>query len=415
METNHTDKISQSQNGVTLHHILQNGRYPYPSINFRYTTTKEIEKIIKSLKTKNAQGYDEISVKILKWSAPFISSPLTYICNKSLETGCFPSRLKYSTVKPIFKTGDKHDIANFRPISLLISFSNIFEKIIATRIQEHIVQNQIVANEQYGFRSSVSTDNASYTLMHEILSAMNNKLIVGGIFCDLSKAFDCVNHRILLSKLECYGTRGTFRALIDSYLKERYQRVAIQDKNNINYSNWELVKHGVPQGSILGPLLFLLYINDLPTVTAKNAKLVLYADDTSLIITSSSPAEFITKLNSVLADVHEWFKSNLLSLNFNKTTYLQFLTKNSQKLDSHITLMNSQITNSAITKFLGLTIEETLSWKCHTNHLLSRLSSACYAIRVITPLITEDTLRMIYHSYVHSLITWHNFGGKFIP
>jgi hypothetical protein len=169
--------------------------------------------------------------------------------------------------------------------------------------------------------------------MHEILSAINNKLIVGGLFCDLSKAFDCVNHKILLSKLEYYGIRETFRALIGSYLKDRYQRVVIKDKTVIHYSNWELVKHGVPQGSILGPLLFLLYINDLPTAIAKNAKLVLYADDTSLIITSSNHTEFATKLNNVLADAQEWFKSNLLFLNFSKTTYLQFLTKNRQKLD----------------------------------------------------------------------------------
>ena len=126
MEENHIDTMSQIQNGATLHNIPRNCRHLYPNIKFRYTSTKEIEKIIKSLKTKNAQGYDEISVKILKWSAPFISSPLTYICNKSLETGFFPSRLKYSTVKPIFKTGDRLDIANFRPISLLISFSKIF-------------------------------------------------------------------------------------------------------------------------------------------------------------------------------------------------------------------------------------------------------------------------------------------------
>ena len=152
--------MSQIQNGETLHHILQNCRHSYPNIKFRYTSTKEVEKMIKSLKTKNAQGYDEISVKILKQSAPFISSPLTYIYNKSLETGSFPSTLKYSTVKPIFKTGDRLDIANFRPISLLIYFSKILEKIIAIRLQEHIAQNQIVANEQYGFRSNVSTDNA---------------------------------------------------------------------------------------------------------------------------------------------------------------------------------------------------------------------------------------------------------------
>ena len=145
---------------------------------------------------------------------------------------------------------------NFRPISLLISFSKIFE-IIYTRIYAHVVLNKILANEQHGFRSGLS-DKASYTLIHEILSAMNNKHTVGGIFCDLSKAFDCVNHRILLLKLEHYGIRGTFGALIKSYLMDRYQRVAIKDKNNtINCSDWDIVKHGVPQGSILGPLLFL--------------------------------------------------------------------------------------------------------------------------------------------------------------
>jgi hypothetical protein len=266
-----------------LHHIRQNCRYPYPNIKFKYTSTKELEKIIKSIRTKNAHGYNEISVNILKWSAPFISSPLTYIFNKSLELGSFPSRLKYSTVIPVFKAGDRLKMSNFKPISLLICFSKIFEKIIYARIYAHVVLNQILANEQYGFRNSLSTDNASYTLIHEILSAMNNKHIVGGIFCDLSKAFDCINHRILLSKLEYYGMRGTFGALIKSYLTERYQRVAIKDKTNtINYSNWELVKHGVPHGSILGPLFFLLYINNLPTVTAKSAKFVLYAEDTSL-------------------------------------------------------------------------------------------------------------------------------------
>jgi hypothetical protein len=188
--------------------------------------------------------------------------------------------------------------------------------------------------------------------------------------------------------------------------------------NTINYSNWELVRHGVPQGSILGPLLFLLYINDLPTVTAKNAKLVLYADDTSCIITNSSPIEFANKLSKIFSDINEWFRNNLLSLNLDKTTYLQYRTKNSQKSDLNFTLLNNQIVNSTNIKFLGLTIEETLSWNCHINQI-SRLSSACYAFKGITPLMSEDTFKMIYHSYVHSIITYgtifcgnspHNIG-----
>jgi hypothetical protein len=161
-------------------------------------------------------------------------------------------------------------MSNFRPISLLICFPKILEKIIYTRIYDHVVLNKALANEQYGFRSSLSTDNASYTLLHEILAAVDNKHTVGGIFCDLSKAFDCVNHRILLLKLEHYGLNGKSGALIKSYLTERYQRAAIQDKTNtINYSNWEIINHGVPQGSILGPLLFLLYINTYPQLQLK--------------------------------------------------------------------------------------------------------------------------------------------------
>ena len=168
---------------MPLHHILQNCRSSYPNIKFRYTSTEEIEKIIKSLKTKNAHGYDEISIKIFKWSAPFISSALTCIFNKSLEFGSFPSRLKYLTVILIFKTGDKLNISNFRPISLLISVSDMFEKIIYTRIYAHVVLHKILSNEQYGFRNGLSTDNASYTLIQEVLSAMNNKHTDGGIFC----------------------------------------------------------------------------------------------------------------------------------------------------------------------------------------------------------------------------------------
>lgn len=193
-----------------------------PIIKFNDMSTKEIETIIKSLKTKNSYGYDEISVKILKLSALFINSPLAYICNKAHSSGIFPHRLKFSVAKPVFKNDVRLSIFILRPISLLTSFS-IFEMLYKTLF--HINQNNILVNEHCGFSSSSSTENASYKLVNDILLGMHNQLTAGGIFGDSEKAFSCVSHNILLSKLEFYGTTDKFNALIKSCLKGRHQRV----------------------------------------------------------------------------------------------------------------------------------------------------------------------------------------------
>jgi hypothetical protein len=174
---------------------------------------------MKSFKSKDSHGYDEISTKILKISSPFISSPLNYICNKVLVKGIFPDRLKFSILKPLYKKGSKTDISNYRPTSLLTSSSKIFEKVMQTRLLEHLINNNILSTEQYGFRMKLTTENATYKLTNEVVNAMNNRLIVGGIFCDLKKAFNCVNHDILLSNLEIYGITGKDKELYQSYLK----------------------------------------------------------------------------------------------------------------------------------------------------------------------------------------------------
>jgi len=174
-------------------------------MKLKHTTPKEIEKIIKSLESKISHGYDGIPVKILKVSTPFITSPLTDICNKLLSSGIFPSRLKFYEIKPLHKKGDGTDITNFITISLLTSFSKIMEKVIYTRLYQHINQNNILATEQYVFRNNTSTEKASFKLINEILLALNNKLTVRGIFCDLQKAFNSVNKDILQSKCEFYG------------------------------------------------------------------------------------------------------------------------------------------------------------------------------------------------------------------
>jgi hypothetical protein len=174
--------------------------------------------------------------------------------------------------------------SNCRPISLLTSFSKTFEKIIYTRLLRHLNHNHILADEQFGFRSKSSTDLASYKLINDVLTSLNNKLLVGDVFCDLQKAFDCVDRDILLSKLNWYGISGKEYKLLLSYLKNRYHRVIITNKSIRYYSKWEPIRYGIPHGSILGPLFFILYINVLPKTIAGLANPVLFADDTSLVI-----------------------------------------------------------------------------------------------------------------------------------
>jgi len=231
--------------------------------------------------------------------------------------------------------------------------------------------------------------------------------MVGGIFCDLQKAFDCVNHKILLEKLEFYGVEGKCKILIESYLTGRHQRVALNNiTNNKNSSKWEVLKCGVPQGSILGPLFFLIYINDLPTVVNNENNMVLFADDTSIIITDTNRRDFNVNANHMLQDINTWFKVNLLTLNFNKTQYLEFRTKNYYNVNTQIKYDQGCITNASKIKFLGLTIDETLSWKQHIEQVLNKMCTACYALRNIKHIVPIDTLRVIYFTHIHSIISY---------
>jgi hypothetical protein len=229
------------------------------------------------------------------------------ICNKSLSSGIYPTRLKLSVEKPAFKNADKLNISNYRPISILTASSKVFKKVIYARLYQHLSQNKILLNEQSGFRNNSSTELASFKLINEILLAVNNKLTVSCIFCDLEKAFTCVNHDILLPKLEFYGVAGKFNTLFTSYLKDRYQKMVIDNRetHNSTSSGWEIVKHGVSQSLILGPQFFLLYINDLPKIPTNKAKIILYADDTSVIESNPSSQDFKININKLFIDINE--------------------------------------------------------------------------------------------------------------
>jgi hypothetical protein len=239
--------------------------------------------------------------------------------------------------------------------------------------------------EQYGFRENASTEKATFNLLEEIINALNNKRIVGGIFCDLHKAFDYVNHEILLTKLVFYGVTGNFLRLITSYLEHRYQRVKICSKSNSDnvFSEWERIKHGVPQGSVLGPLLFLVHINDLPKTVNTISTPALFADDTSVIITSTNNKDFYNNIMSALEQLNNWFTMNLLSLNLDKTNFVHFKTKNSRNIDFLINYGNVHVTSRTDMKFLGLTLDNLLNWKVHIDNSFSKLSSSSYMIRIL--------------------------------
>jgi len=243
-----------------LINLNPNFKTPASPLIFKYTTTHEVNSIIHSLKTKDSYGYDEISSRIIKISAPFILSPLTHIFNKIFSTGIFPERLKLSEVKPLFKkNGSTTEFSNYRPISLLITFSKIIEKIMYKRLYNYLLKHDILVKEQFGFREGLSTDTATYAFLNSVLFSLDKRHLVGGLFCDLQKAFDCVNHRKLLEKLKFYGISGTANQLIKSYLTNRLQRVTINDNKHIKATSaWVSIEHGDPQGSVLGPLLFLI-------------------------------------------------------------------------------------------------------------------------------------------------------------
>ena len=260
------------------------------------TTAYEINSIIKSIKSTSACGVDNIPIAVIKHVANNISPVLSSLINYSFQTGSFPDALKIAKVVPVFKNGDKTLLNNYRPISLLNSFSKIFEKAFLSRLTSYLNKDKLLADEQFGFQKNRSTQQALTSFIDIVTEALDNKNYVIALFLDLSKAFDTIDHNILLKKINNYGIRGQAFAYIKSYISNRQQFV---DLDGVK-SNLLPINCGVPQGSSLGPLLFLLYINDL-TNCSKLLKILLFADDTTLICSSSDLPSLIITLNKELS------------------------------------------------------------------------------------------------------------------
>ena len=288
------------------------------SMYMQPVTEQEVLDIVSGCKSKTSYGHDEISMKTVKHITKQIVKLLTHIINRSLICRSFPNDMKLAKIIPVFKSGI---VLNFliRPISLLSHFSKILGKIFNKRLTSFIEAQHILSDGQCGFRSNHSTSLALTEFVKKVTSAMDKSQTTIGVFIDLKKAFDTVDHNILLSQLQCYGVRGLALEWIKSYLSNRRQCVCY------NNSNSE-IKCGVPQGSILGPLLFILYINDMCDVS-KLLHIILFADDTKHFYSASNIDDVTNVVNNELKQLGLWFRANKLLLNMNKTNFIMFNNK----------------------------------------------------------------------------------------
>ena len=288
------------------------------TFTLKATTNDTVLKLINSLPLNKASGLDGISCRLLKEAAPFVVPSLTHIINLSITTGIFPDEWKLARVSPIYKEGAKSDPNNYRPISVLPVISKLIEKIVCDQFYEYLIMYDLLADTQSGFRPGHSTQTALLLeATNEWYQNIDSGLINGVLFLDLKKAFDTVDHRILLQKLQLYGVDFHTLEWFRSYLTNRKQKTFV----NGHLSDYCPITCGVPQGSILGPLLFLVYINDLPACPLYSVPRM-YADDTSLTLSSNNPADLQYKLNSDLAEIKTWLQANKLSLNEKKTNIL---------------------------------------------------------------------------------------------
>ena len=354
----------------------------------------EITNFINNMDHKKSARSDTPKISFIKLSVDIIAPIITKIFNLCIQHGIFPESFKYAEVVPIFKSGSKANINNYRPISLLSPFSKIFESYICNQLTSFLDKNNILYRLQYGFRQDSSTELAVTQLVDDLIDAAENKLINCSIFLDLAKAFNTVNHKILLHKLGKYRVRGLPLLLIENFLKDRSQSTVI----NNSKSKSQEINVGVPQGSSLGPLLFLININDLPSST--NLKVRLFADDACVSYQHQDPSTLNEIINTELVKINDWLESNKLFINYSKSNFLIF-NKTRKQHKFLIQLKNHTLTQVSSTKYLGVIIDDKLTWKPHINYLKSKLSRNCYALTRLKGYLDESVMKMVYYSLIY--------------
>ena len=366
---------------------------------FKLVSVSRVIKLLNGLSNCKATGLDKISGRILKVAVNSIAPSLTHIFNHALISNCFPDEWKMARLVPIHKKGPRDLIENYRPISILPVISKIMERILYEQIYQYLSDNSLLTEYQYGFRKMHSTVSALLDSTNSWYVNMDRKMFNLVVLLDLKKAFDTIDHSILLSKLELYGITGNALSMIRSYLSGRNQKCQLGDK----MSTARRIECGIPQGSILGPLFFLIYINDLPQCL-NHATARLFADDTNLIVAGVSIQEIESNMNRDLAHVNEWLLANKLSLNVVKTEFI--LIGSAQKLNSIVIQPNIEINQVKINQVgnatvLGVEIDDRLSWHSHIDKVAKKVTSGIGAIRKIRDLVDRETLISVYNALIN--------------
>ena len=319
-----------------------------------------------------------------------------------MNTGVFPKSLKLAKVIPIHKAEDKQNVSNYRPISILPLLSKIFEKIVFKQMLNYLDKFSLLSNNQYGFRPLRSTTQAILDNLQYIYSSLDSDHIVLSFFLDFSKAFDCIDHKILLSKLNLYGFRGVTNKWFESYLSDRSQFVCINDVN----SEPTDITHGVPQGSILGPILFLLFINDFPD-SSDFFKFTLFADDSNLLcrFKNFDPNYIYSHVCLKLKSVYEWLMANKIKINVTKCKFIIFSYGRKITLPS-VLFGDGHISETNSIKFLGLIIDKSLNLSDHLKMLKSKLSRSIGILYKLNKFLPQNILKLLFETLIKPDLTY---------
>ena len=374
------------------------------SLKFREMNDNDFDNIIKIMKAKKSTGFDEISNKLIKEVYLEIRNPMTHLINTSIKESTVPIAWKTAKVIPLHKGGKKEDKNNYRPISLLSALSKILEKFIHKQVYD-FVEGKILCATQFGFRKKCETSQAIMNFMKNIEENNSEKYHVS-IFVDIKKAFDSVNHAILIKKLECLGIKGKEKKWFENYLKDRKQITIVNGKA----SSEKLLDTGVPQGSILGPLLFLLYINDMPNAT--NLLTTLFADDTTYQLSGNCLRKIEELMNYELGKIANWFDDNHLTLHPGKTRYIIYQAGRKIAEDINLNLKGVPIqrvgneNEETGFKFLGLWLDEKLNWKLHIEKVLAKTRKITYTIIKLKKYLPAEHIAMIYKGLIKPIFEY---------